>query len=56
MLGLTSREGVEATALVHQQGMIRQVLTAQAGAFGADQVVLAGGGWSQQLLPLPLSL
>jgi thiazole synthase len=52
--GVNLQEGVEATALVHQQGMIRQVLTAQAGAFGADQVVLAGGAWSQQLLPLPL--
>ena len=52
--GVNLQEGVEATALVHQQGVIRQVLTAQAGAFGADQVVLAGGAWSQQLLPLPL--
>lgn len=52
--GVNLQEGVEATALVYQQGLIRQVLTAQAGAFGADLVVLAGGAWSQQLLPLPL--
>jgi|LakMenEpi03Aug12_release.lakeMendotaPanAssembly.Ray.scaffolds.fasta_scaffold02103_3 thiazole synthase len=53
--GVNLQEGVEATALVHQRGAIGQVLTAQAGAFGADLVVLAGGAWSQQLLPLPIS-
>lgn len=52
--GVNLQEGVEAMALVHQRGAIGQVLTAQAGAFGADLVVLAGGAWSQQLLPLPV--
>jgi thiazole synthase len=52
--GVNLQEGVEATALVHHRGAISQVLTSQAGAFGADQVVLASGAWSQQLLPLPV--
>jgi thiazole synthase len=52
--GIAVKEGVGATALRRWQGRVERVCTAQAGDFVADQVVLAAGAWSAELLPLPV--
>ncbi|HIK43537.1 MAG TPA: glycine oxidase ThiO [Leptolyngbyaceae cyanobacterium M65_K2018_010] len=52
--GVSLQEGVGATALRQQGGRIVQVCTTQAGTFQADQIVLAAGAWSHELLPVPV--
>ncbi len=53
-LGVTLHEGTGATALAQRHQRIERVCTAQAGDFVADQVVLATGAWSHELLPVPV--
>jgi thiazole synthase len=53
-LGVNLHEGTGATALRQHGGRVERVCTAQAGDFVADQVVLAAGAWSADLLPVPV--
>lgn len=52
-LGIPVHAGVAVTGLQQQQGRITQVLTS-AGEFRADQIVLATGAWSSELVPVPV--
>lgn len=52
--GVTLHEGIGATALRQHQGRIERVCTAKGGDFQGDQIVLATGAWSHELLPLPV--
>ncbi|MBD2256931.1 glycine oxidase ThiO [Pseudanabaena sp. FACHB-2040] len=52
-LGIPVHEGVTVKALQQQRRRITQVITS-AGEFTADQVVLATGAWSSDLVPVPV--
>ncbi|MBD0337084.1 MAG: glycine oxidase ThiO, partial [Cyanobacteria bacterium Co-bin13] len=52
-LGIPIHEGVTVRAFQQQRRRITQVLTS-AGEFTADQVVLATGAWSSDLVPVPV--
>ncbi|HEY9878324.1 MAG TPA: glycine oxidase ThiO [Leptolyngbyaceae cyanobacterium] len=53
-LGIPIHEGVTVTAFQQHNRRINQVLT-NAGEFTANQVVLATGAWSNELVPVPVS-
>ncbi|MBD0267395.1 MAG: glycine oxidase ThiO [Cyanobacteria bacterium Co-bin8] len=52
-LGIPIHEGVTVKAFQQQRRRITQVITS-AGEFTADQVVLATGAWSSDLVPVPV--
>ncbi|NEU72642.1 FAD-dependent oxidoreductase [Hassallia byssoidea VB512170] len=52
-LGVELKEGVTVEAIEQQQGQVLGVQT-NAGLIRAEQYVLAGGAWSNELLPLPV--
>ncbi|MGI2904231.1 glycine oxidase ThiO [Tolypothrix sp. VBCCA 56010] len=52
-LGVELKEGVTVEAIEQQQGQVLGVQT-NALAIRAEQYVLAGGAWSNELLPLPV--
>jgi glycine oxidase len=52
-LGVTLREGVEVTAILHDQQQVTGLQTEQ-GIIRGDRYILATGAWSGQLLPIPI--
>lgn len=52
-LGVELREGVAVDAICQRQGRVTGVITT-AGQIQAENYVLAGGAWSNQLLPIPV--
>ncbi len=48
--GVRIREAAEVSRLLHENGRIRGVGTADGGSIGAEQVVIACGAWSASLL------
>ena len=52
-LGVDIRDGVEVESIEQQNRVVREVRTS-AGEFQADHYVLAGGAWSNELLPIPI--
>lgn len=52
-LGIAVHAGVAVLGLQQHQGRITQVLTS-ASEFSADQIVLATGAWSSELVPVPV--
>ena len=52
-LGVELKEGITVEAIEQQQGQVVSVQT-NAGLIRAEHYVLAGGAWSNELLPLPV--
>ncbi len=52
-LGVELKEGITVEAIEQQQGQVISVQT-NAGLIRAEHYVLAGGAWSNELLPLPV--